>query len=232
MPAARAGVPGGQALRSSRNRCPCRPRPRSPSSATRGASRRPGGGTAGARTQPGGRMTYLVRFTAPEFTSLCPVTGQPDFAHLVIDYVPGDWLVESQVAEALSGVASATMAPSTRTAPSPSASASRRCSSPTGCASAATGIRAAASPSTSSGRPARARGTMAARPGRARLPRARLTPRPALGVILNSDDIGRVAMASRRFRWRRSRRGSVPRLPASICRARSATSSSRSCTTR
>ena len=33
---------------------------------------------------------YLVRFTAPEFTSLCPVTGQPDFAHLVIDYVPGE----------------------------------------------------------------------------------------------------------------------------------------------
>ncbi|MCB2086935.1 MAG: NADPH-dependent 7-cyano-7-deazaguanine reductase QueF, partial [Sphingomonadaceae bacterium] len=29
---------------------------------------------------------YLVRFAAPEFTSLCPVTGQPDFAHLVIDY--------------------------------------------------------------------------------------------------------------------------------------------------
>ena len=39
---------------------------------------------------------YLVRFTAPEFTSLCPVTGQPDFAHLVIDYVPDDWLVESK----------------------------------------------------------------------------------------------------------------------------------------
>lgn len=38
--------------------------------------------------------TYLARFTAPEFTSLCPVTGQPDFATLVIDYVPGDWLVE------------------------------------------------------------------------------------------------------------------------------------------
>lgn len=32
----------------------------------------------------------------PEFTSLCPVTGQPDFAHLVIDYAPGDWLVESK----------------------------------------------------------------------------------------------------------------------------------------
>ena len=40
--------------------------------------------------------TYLVRFAAPEFTSLCPITGQPDFAHLVIDYMPGDWLVESK----------------------------------------------------------------------------------------------------------------------------------------
>jgi 7-cyano-7-deazaguanine reductase len=39
---------------------------------------------------------YVARFTAPEFTSICPVTGQPDFAHLVIDYVPGPWLVESK----------------------------------------------------------------------------------------------------------------------------------------
>jgi 7-cyano-7-deazaguanine reductase len=39
---------------------------------------------------------YLVRFAAPEFTSLCPITGQPDFAHLVIDYVPDRWLVESK----------------------------------------------------------------------------------------------------------------------------------------
>ncbi len=39
---------------------------------------------------------YAARFTAPEFTCLCPVTGQPDFAHLVIDYVPKDWLVESK----------------------------------------------------------------------------------------------------------------------------------------
>ena len=39
---------------------------------------------------------YVIRFTQPEFTSLCPLTGQPDFAHLVIDYVPGDWLVESK----------------------------------------------------------------------------------------------------------------------------------------
>ncbi len=39
---------------------------------------------------------YCVRFAAPEFTSLCPLTGQPDFAHLVIDYVPRDFLVESK----------------------------------------------------------------------------------------------------------------------------------------
>jgi 7-cyano-7-deazaguanine reductase len=40
--------------------------------------------------------TYLVRLVAPEFTSLCPITGQPDFAHLVIDYVPGARIVESK----------------------------------------------------------------------------------------------------------------------------------------
>jgi len=39
---------------------------------------------------------YLARFTAPEFTALCPVTGQPDFAHLVIDYAPQSWLIESK----------------------------------------------------------------------------------------------------------------------------------------
>ena len=39
---------------------------------------------------------YAVRFTAPEFTCLCPLTGQPDFAHIVIDYVPGPRLVESK----------------------------------------------------------------------------------------------------------------------------------------
>jgi 7-cyano-7-deazaguanine reductase len=47
-----------------------------------------------ANPHPG--ESYLVRFTCPEFTTLCPVTGQPDFAHLVIDYVPGAWLVESK----------------------------------------------------------------------------------------------------------------------------------------
>ncbi len=45
---------------------------------------------------PHAKETYLVRFTAPEFTSLCPVTGQPDFAHLVIDYVPDQFLIESK----------------------------------------------------------------------------------------------------------------------------------------
>jgi 7-cyano-7-deazaguanine reductase len=44
--------------------------------------------------EPGTR--YLVRFAAPEFTTLCPLTGQPDFAHLVIDYVPAKFLVESK----------------------------------------------------------------------------------------------------------------------------------------
>lgn len=39
---------------------------------------------------------YIVRFTAPEFTSICPGTAQPDFAHLVIDYAPNRWIVESK----------------------------------------------------------------------------------------------------------------------------------------
>lgn len=39
---------------------------------------------------------YLARFTCPEFTSMCPVTGQPDFAILVIDYVPDEWILESK----------------------------------------------------------------------------------------------------------------------------------------
>ena len=39
---------------------------------------------------------YLVRLTCPEFTAICPITGQPDFAHLVIDIVPDKHLVESK----------------------------------------------------------------------------------------------------------------------------------------
>jgi len=45
---------------------------------------------------PHAGTVYLVRFAAPEFTSICPVTGQPDFAHIVIDYVPDALLVESK----------------------------------------------------------------------------------------------------------------------------------------
>jgi 7-cyano-7-deazaguanine reductase len=45
---------------------------------------------------PHSERQYLVRFTCPEFTALCPLTGQPDFAHLVIDYVPAARLIESK----------------------------------------------------------------------------------------------------------------------------------------
>jgi 7-cyano-7-deazaguanine reductase len=47
-----------------------------------------------ANPRPG--RPYLVRFTAPEFTSLCPITGQPDFAHLIVDYAPAGRIVESK----------------------------------------------------------------------------------------------------------------------------------------
>ena len=45
---------------------------------------------------PHADTNYVARFTAPEFTCLCPITGQPDFAHLVIDYAPDGWLIESK----------------------------------------------------------------------------------------------------------------------------------------
>jgi 7-cyano-7-deazaguanine reductase len=45
---------------------------------------------------PHAQSLYLARFTAPEFTCLCPITGQPDFAHIVIDYAPAGWLIESK----------------------------------------------------------------------------------------------------------------------------------------
>jgi len=45
---------------------------------------------------PQADVDYMVRFVAPEFTSLCPMTGQPDFAHLVVDYIPAARLVESK----------------------------------------------------------------------------------------------------------------------------------------
>jgi len=46
--------------------------------------------------KPFSKYDYLVRLVCPEFTSFCPITRQPDFAHIVIDYVPGKWLVESK----------------------------------------------------------------------------------------------------------------------------------------
>ena len=39
---------------------------------------------------------YFVKFNCPEFTSLCPITGQPDFANIIISYVPGEKMVESK----------------------------------------------------------------------------------------------------------------------------------------
>ena len=45
---------------------------------------------------PHSDTNYLIRFTVPEFTALCPITGQPDFAHLVIDYVADKWMIESK----------------------------------------------------------------------------------------------------------------------------------------
>jgi 7-cyano-7-deazaguanine reductase len=45
---------------------------------------------------PAAGRAYCVRFTCPEFTSLCPLTGQPDFAHIVLDYIPADWIIESK----------------------------------------------------------------------------------------------------------------------------------------
>ena len=97
---------------------------------------------------------YLTRFVSPEFTSLCPVTGQPDFAHLVLDYAPAETIVESKSLKLfLSSFRNhdgfhedVTVGIGERLAQE---------MNPGGCASAATGIRAAAFRSTSSGRPAR-----------------------------------------------------------------------------
>jgi len=49
-----------------------------------------------AVANPHRNADYLVRFTAPEFTCLCPITGQPDFAHFVVDYVPAKSILESK----------------------------------------------------------------------------------------------------------------------------------------
>ena len=59
-------------------------------------SRSAGRQDVGPGANPQADTDYVARFTAPEFTSICPVTGQPDFAHLVIDYAPDKWLVEAK----------------------------------------------------------------------------------------------------------------------------------------
>src|SRR5215470_15615943 len=59
--------------------------PRSPAEATLESAENAHSGT-----------DYVVRFTAPEFTTLCPITGQPDFAHFVIDYCPAKAIIESK----------------------------------------------------------------------------------------------------------------------------------------
>ena len=56
----------------------------------------PGDAVLDAVPNPHTDTDYVVRFTAPEFTTLCPITGQPDFAHFVIDYCPGKSLLESK----------------------------------------------------------------------------------------------------------------------------------------
>ena len=56
----------------------------------------PAGAVLERVANPQAGLLFLARFTAPEFTALCPVTGQPDFARLVIDYAPADWLIESK----------------------------------------------------------------------------------------------------------------------------------------
>src|SRR3954468_6107024 len=56
----------------------------------------PGEAVLDAVDNPHPEEDYAVRFTAPEFTTLCPITGQPDFAHFVIDYCPGKSLMESK----------------------------------------------------------------------------------------------------------------------------------------
>ena len=84
---------------------------------------------------------YVARFTAPEFTTLCPITAQPDFAHLVIDYVPAKWLVESKSLKLYLGSFPQHRRAFMRTARSPLARDLLHCSHRSSCASAAIGIR-------------------------------------------------------------------------------------------
>ena len=131
------------------------PSPSRSSSASRRRSRIAGRSDARARANPHPETLYVARFTAPEFTCLCPITGQPDFAHLVIDYAPRDWLLESKSLKLLSREL-----PQLRRLPRGRDHRHRQARRRADRArlaqrSAAIGIRAAASPSTCSGNTAR-----------------------------------------------------------------------------
>ena len=47
-------------------------------------------------TNPNRAKDYVIRLSSPEFTSICPITGQPDFGNIIVDYVPNKKIVESK----------------------------------------------------------------------------------------------------------------------------------------
>ena len=94
-----------------------------------------------ANPHPG--ENYIARFTAPEFTALCPVTGQPDFALLVINYLPGTGSSNRNPSNSILRRFAITVL-STRTAPCGSARILPRAWNRDGCGSAAIGFRVGA----------------------------------------------------------------------------------------
>lgn len=105
---------------------------------------------------PSSDVTYCVRLVVPHLTSLSPMTGRPDFARLVIDYVPGNWLVESKSLKFITD-RSAIMGRLMKTAPSLSRADCKIFWRRNGFASEGIGIRAVESRLMYSGRPARCR---------------------------------------------------------------------------
>ena len=47
-------------------------------------------------TNPHQNKEYVIRLSSPEFTSICPITGQPDFGNIIVDYIPNKKIVESK----------------------------------------------------------------------------------------------------------------------------------------
>ncbi len=125
---------------------------------------------------PAAGKHYIVRLTCPEFTSLCPLTGQPDFAHIMIDYIPRNWIVESKSFKLLMGSyrnhgafhEACTMEIAAKLV---------AFWTPYGCVSGPTGIQEAAFQSTCSGKPPlRPNDVWIPDAGCSHLPRARLNP--------------------------------------------------------